>query len=101
MFFFVCEDTKWNVLDLILVIFSVADALVQALATAGGGANLTFLRALRIFKVSRALRLLRAVKFFSELRLMLDCIMGSVMTLIWCLALIVFVLYMFSLVFVQ
>ena len=45
--------------------------------------------------------MLRAVKWVQELRLMLDCVLNSVLHLVWCLVLIMFVLIMFALVIVQ
>jgi len=63
--------------------------------------NMTFLRVVRIIKVAKIARMFRAMRFCSDIRLMLDCITGSVSTLFWCLLVIVFVLYVYALYFVQ
>lgn len=88
-------------LDVFLVTFSSVDLSQQLLLQRGSGTQLTIFRSVRIFKVVRILRMVRAVRFVQELRLMLDCCIGSLLGLFWCLVLITFVLYMFSLVFVQ
>jgi hypothetical protein len=94
--FFVNQDAKWNNLDVVLVVFSILDVIGSA-----SKSNVSFFRMLRVFKVVKVLRTLRAMRFFQELRLMVDCAMGSFMQLLWCLVVIAFILYLFSLVFVQ
>jgi len=66
-----------------------------------GNSNLTFLRALRVLKSLRVLRMLRVVRFVRELRLMLDCIVNSMLHLVWCVVLIGMMLLMFSLYLMQ
>lgn len=65
------------------------------------GMNLTFLRLLRLCKIAKVLRVLRTLRFFRELRLMLDCVLGSVLNAIWCIAMLFFVMFIFSLLLVQ
>jgi len=47
------------------------------------------------------LRIFRTLRFFAELRLMLDCVLGSFVSLFWCLLMLFFVLYVFALLIVQ
>eukprot|EP00439_Symbiodinium_sp_Y106_P069597 s176_g12.t1 len=65
------------------------------------GINLTFLRLLRLCKIAKVLRVLRTLRFFRELRLMLDCVLGSVINAIWCVAMLFFVMFIFALLMVQ
>jgi hypothetical protein len=92
--YFFNQDAKWNIMDFSLVAFSIADLISKA-------TQIGFFRMIRVFKVVKVLRTLRAMRFFQELRLMVDCALGSFMQLLWCLVVIAFILYLFSLVFVQ
>jgi len=96
-------DWRWNLLDFALVLFAIADTLLTLVLRKASGElpNLSFVRALRILKIARVFRVMRVVRFSQDLRLMLECVWGSFISLFWCLTLIVFVIYMFSLVFVQ
>merc|ERR1719203_2382052 len=92
--YFFNQDAKWNIMDFSLVAFSIADLISKA-------TQVGFFRMIRVFKVVKVLRTLRAMRFFQELRLMVDCALGSFMQLLWCLVVIGFILYLFSLLFVQ
>ncbi|CAK0825949.1 unnamed protein product [Prorocentrum cordatum] len=93
-YYFFNQDAKWNIMDFLLVAFSILDLI-------GSATQVGFFRMIRVFKVVKVLRTLRAMRFFQELRLMVDCALGSFMQLLWCLVVIAFILYLFSLVFVQ
>lgn len=107
MYFFVNEDWRWNIFDFSLVIFSVIEIAISSVLESNidesgdASLNLGFLRLLRLTKLAKVLRVFRTLKFFTELRLMLDCVLGSFLQIFWCLAMIVFVLYVFSLLIVQ
>jgi hypothetical protein len=104
VWFFLREDWRWNLFDFMLVILSIADVAISFVLInqrASKRPNLTFLRCLRILKITRVMRMVRAVKWIQELRLMLDCVLNSMIHLCWCLLLIAFVLVMFALVLVQ
>merc|ERR1711959_690302 len=97
---------RWNIFDLFLVAFSILDLSKNYILGNGGaqsqsGRTMLFFRLFRLFKVAKVLRLVRALRFFHELRLMVDCVLNSFSSLFWCLTLIGFMLYMFSLIFVQ
>merc|ERR1719487_1439994 len=53
--------------------------------SSGGGFNMSFLRALRLFRMSKIFRILRVMRYFSELRMMLKCITMSIRPLFWCM----------------
>jgi len=107
LYFFVNEDSLWNCFDFVLVMFSIVEYAVKIHlevtgtdAGGGGGMNVGFLRMFRLCKIAKVLRVFRTLRFFTELRLMMDCVLGS-FNVFWCLAMIVFVLYVFSLLIVQ
>ncbi|CAJ1396894.1 unnamed protein product [Effrenium voratum] len=109
LYFFVNNESAWNCFDFCLVLFSIVEYAVkihleiQAAdpSGGGGGVNVGFLRIFRLCKIAKVLRVFRTLRFFTDLRLMMDCCLGSFMNVFWCLAMIVFVLYVFSLLIVQ
>lgn len=105
LYFFINDDMRWNIFDISLVIFSGVEITSSFVMLSEGvareGMNLTFLRLLRLCKIAKVLRVLRTLRFFRELRLMLDCVLGSVLNAIWCIAMLFFVMFIFSLLLVQ
>eukprot|EP00418_Pyrodinium_bahamense_P017772 CAMPEP_0179106120 /NCGR_PEP_ID=MMETSP0796-20121207/49319_1 /TAXON_ID=73915 /ORGANISM="Pyrodinium bahamense, Strain pbaha01" /LENGTH=722 /DNA_ID=CAMNT_0020804127 /DNA_START=40 /DNA_END=2208 /DNA_ORIENTATION=- len=99
-FFFCNDDMKWNIFDLCLVLISVYYQ-VSLWALSAGGIDLSYMRTLRILKLARILRIVRVAKIFTELRLMLNSILGSFVHLFWSFVMLGFVFYIFGLVFVQ
>lgn len=103
-YFFIGSELRWNIFDLFLVLFSIYDQLLSDLGSDGGdggGVNLTFMRSFRVFKMAKILRAVRAMRFITELRLMLNSIVGSVISLFWSFVMLLFIFYIFSLIFVQ
>mmetsp|Transcript_69188 Transcript_69188/g.200382 ORF Transcript_69188/g.200382 Transcript_69188/m.200382 type:complete len:682 (-) Transcript_69188:54-2099(-) len=102
MFFFITPDLGWNLLDTVLVLFSLLELvyLAQA-ATDSSTVNISFMRMLRLFRLAKVLRVVRTVRFFSELRLMFDCVLGSLQSLAWCAVVIAIIVYTFALLLVQ
>lgn len=88
------DDWKWNVFDLLLVIFSVTEELLQ-------GYSLTYTRLLRGFRMVRVLRVIRVMRFFRELRLMVCSIVQSLVSLSWALVLLLLVMYLFTICFMH
>lgn len=107
LYFFVNEEWRWNIFDFFLVVFSFSEVAISRLLVLNQPSenstslNVGFLRLLRLTKLAKVLRVFRTLKFFTELRLMIDCVLGSFMQIFWCLVMIVFVLYVFSLLIVQ
>ncbi|OLP93492.1 hypothetical protein AK812_SmicGene24609 [Symbiodinium microadriaticum] len=74
---------RWNLFDFSLVLFAIVENVLAydwMHGTQDTGVNLNFLRLFRLCKIVKILRIFRTLKFFSELRLMLDCSMiGSLL----------------------
>ena len=100
-YFFVNSQWKWNAFDLFLVCFSIGEQLIKVLFEGSPTASLSFLRMMRMMKIVKVLRLLRTLRYFNDLRLMMDCVVGSVVALFWCLVMIAFVLYIFAILMMQ
>eukprot|EP00929_Paragymnodinium_shiwhaense_P104265 TRINITY_DN6851_c0_g1_i1.p1 TRINITY_DN6851_c0_g1~~TRINITY_DN6851_c0_g1_i1.p1 ORF type:complete len:873 (-),score=184.42 TRINITY_DN6851_c0_g1_i1:104-2656(-) len=98
-YFFINEECKWNNLDFALVALSVFDWSTRLFDMSS--INLAFLRVVRLLKLAKGLRALRAVRFFKALRLIMDCMTGSVVPFFWCVCFILSMFAIFSLVFVQ
>jgi voltage-gated sodium channel len=96
LYFFWNNDYRWNTLDTFLVCYGILEISLRE-----SGGNFSWLRALRLFKMAKVLRVLRVIKSLKELRLILACITGSVISLFWSLVMMTFILFMFSLLFVQ
>eukprot|EP00929_Paragymnodinium_shiwhaense_P061670 TRINITY_DN30828_c0_g1_i1.p1 TRINITY_DN30828_c0_g1~~TRINITY_DN30828_c0_g1_i1.p1 ORF type:complete len:773 (-),score=123.88 TRINITY_DN30828_c0_g1_i1:146-2464(-) len=99
LYFFCNEDSKWNISDFVLVMLSILDWMGTIFGSLG--VDLMFLRMLRLLKLSRALKAFRAIRSLEDLRLIMDCMLGSFFSLVWCMVFLGGLLMLFSLVFVQ
>jgi hypothetical protein len=100
MFFFWCEDMSWNIFDFVLVLVALVQELFLVLAS-DVSLDTTFMRSLRILKVGKALRVLRMVSFFNELRMILNSLIGCVISLFWSIIMLLLFFFMFGIAFVQ
>jgi len=97
-------DWKWNIFDMVLVIFAVYDQFETFLAISHGFGtldNMSFLRIMRLMKMLKLLRMVRLIRMFKELRLILNSVMGSVKSMCWSMVLIITISYMFGICFLQ
>jgi len=89
----------WNLSDFILVFLGVVETVVPSNRQRGSPAYIRLVRILRVLK--KASRLMRILHFFSELRLMVQCILGSMFTLMWAMLALFLVMLIYSIVIVQ
>ncbi|CAJ1353287.1 unnamed protein product [Effrenium voratum] len=103
LYYFWTQEWLWNVFDFVLVVLVLVENGVTALSAAEvtGSYNIMFLRVLRLFKLARVFRIFRTLRFFTELRLMMECVAGSLMNAIWCVVLLFFTKYIFALLIAQ
>ena len=100
-YFFCNADMKWNIFDLLLVGISVVDTAVSEMTSdSADSMDVTFLRALRLFKLAKILRMVRVMRYFAELRVMLNSVLGSFMSLFWAGVMLGLIYYIFGLLFV-
>ncbi|CAE7255328.1 Scn10a [Symbiodinium necroappetens] len=104
-YFFRAQDRWWNIFDFFLVVTVLVEHLLTASASgsvsSGSGFDVMFLRLLRLCKLARILRIFRQLQFFQELRLMLECVAGSVVNAFWCVILLFFTKFIFALLLGQ
>ncbi|CAK8997959.1 unnamed protein product [Durusdinium trenchii] len=102
-YFFWNEDWCWNLLDFFLVVVVLVESLISAVSVSDptGSMNIMFVRVLRLFKLARVLRIMRTFRFFTELRLMTECVVGSLLNALWCVALLFIVKFIFALLIAQ
>jgi len=102
MYYFCNTDMTWNIFDLILVLSSIYENGVKMfLEGTQADVSMTFLRSMRLMKMVKALRVLKMLRFVSELRFMINSVMGSFVSLFWCGVMLVMAFFLFSLAFVQ
>eukprot|EP00930_Biecheleria_cincta_P028871 TRINITY_DN20101_c0_g2_i1.p1 TRINITY_DN20101_c0_g2~~TRINITY_DN20101_c0_g2_i1.p1 ORF type:complete len:967 (+),score=193.18 TRINITY_DN20101_c0_g2_i1:21-2921(+) len=102
-FFFSCQNpsVRWNCMDCVLVSSAWIEEVVTAVANGVDGVNLSSLRILRMMRLIRVGRLLRMLRFFSELRVMVNGVLGSARSLLWALILLMLVMFMVGVTIMQ
>jgi len=101
LWFLVNDDWKWNIFDIVLVFLGLMDLVVVDVLGQGGLLNPNFLRLFRILKLAKLMRVIRIMRFVAELRLMMQCVMGSLTSLLWSSILLLCITTIFAIVFVQ
>jgi len=99
-YFFINGEWGWNIFDFIVTFLAVADCLLVRVAMADP-LNVGFLRVLRMMRVSKILRIFRALRFMTEFRLMANCVLGSMISLVWSCVFLLLTLMVSALMFVQ
>jgi len=88
------DDWRWNIFDVFLVASSILELMVTSL-------NIGFMRSLRAFRAVRVARMIRAVSFIRDLRHMVASILCCLVSLMWSVFLLTFVLFLFSVIIMQ
>jgi len=101
VYYFCNDDMRWNLFDAALIGLGTSDFLLTNNAGGPRGKSGTFMRSFRLLKISKILRMLRVLRFVADLRLMIDCVAGSLLPLLWCLVILMFFWVIFALLFVQ
>ncbi|CAK0903187.1 unnamed protein product, partial [Prorocentrum cordatum] len=94
-FFFIGDEASWNWFDSFLVFVTMLDLLGSM------GGNVGYTRVFRVLKVIKVLRVVRVLQFFTDLRMMINCVLASIVSLFWCIVMIVFVMFIFAVFFTQ
>jgi hypothetical protein len=102
--FFKNSDMWWNALDVLVVVTSCLEVLMEVIARAtntevGGPQNVSAVRVLRVIRIVRVARIIRVMRFFRELRMMIFAILGSLKNLVWVIAVLLMTFYLFAVLF--
>jgi len=91
-------EWRWNLFDFFLVLFSVADIILNRINSLTIS-NVTAARILRFVRFIRVIRIARAVRAFHSLRIVCFAIIESMTSLVWCFLVVGLIIYMFAIVF--
>ncbi|CAK0904880.1 unnamed protein product [Prorocentrum cordatum] len=101
-FYFWNQDAAWNWLDALLILQGALQLIVHSLrldTIHGVSQSAACVRMFRLLKAARILRVMRVIKVFTELRLIFNMILGSIMYLFWSFVLFATVFLTFSMYF--
>jgi len=82
-------ERAWNMFDVTMWVTAVLSVVIP-------GANLTYLRIIRIFRMIRVFRVVRIFKFVAGLRRMVISIYGGAMSLVWAFLLLCLLIFIFG-----
>lgn len=101
LYFFCNSDYRWNTLDFFLVFLAVFDVIQETLLQESSSMSTAPLRIIRVLRVSKTVRIIRLFRFFAELRLILNCVVGSLSALFWSVILLLGITSVCAIVLVQ
>jgi len=90
----------WNIMDALLVCAGLVEEMLTLVFYAAN-INLSGLKIIRTVRLARILRIVKVVRFFSELRIMVNGVIGSAKSLIWALCLLLLVNFLFGVLFMM
>eukprot|EP00927_Polykrikos_kofoidii_P051429 TRINITY_DN45232_c0_g1_i1.p1 TRINITY_DN45232_c0_g1~~TRINITY_DN45232_c0_g1_i1.p1 ORF type:complete len:699 (-),score=129.07 TRINITY_DN45232_c0_g1_i1:6-2102(-) len=111
--FFVSLPLFWNYFDLIIVMASLVEAVIELISALTGAdmeatKNVGSLRLVRILRAARLVRLLRMAKIVKvaavhvrALRILIHSVAGTITSLVWAMVLLMVIMYFFGLIFTQ
>eukprot|EP00416_Gambierdiscus_australes_P024676 CAMPEP_0171067680 /NCGR_PEP_ID=MMETSP0766_2-20121228/8135_1 /TAXON_ID=439317 /ORGANISM="Gambierdiscus australes, Strain CAWD 149" /LENGTH=448 /DNA_ID=CAMNT_0011523937 /DNA_START=58 /DNA_END=1404 /DNA_ORIENTATION=- len=99
--FFRNENWQWNIFDFVLVVCGLYEVSMDFRSSSQNEVNVAWMRLLRLLRMSKMLRVVRIMRFFRVLRMMMSAIAGSMMTLLWSIALLCTLNFIFGLTFLQ
>jgi len=101
-FFFINDDMNWNLFDVTLVVSGFTELILNAIMEKSDSyVNTAFIRMIRLVKLVKIFRMIRILRFFSELRTMLNCVLGSFMSMFWSFFMLAGFTVIFAIVLVQ
>eukprot|EP00930_Biecheleria_cincta_P047064 TRINITY_DN3255_c0_g1_i4.p1 TRINITY_DN3255_c0_g1~~TRINITY_DN3255_c0_g1_i4.p1 ORF type:complete len:774 (-),score=119.20 TRINITY_DN3255_c0_g1_i4:201-2522(-) len=95
------NDRLWNRLDLLLLLLSTIDLVMQrVLESSDGGGQLQLLKIMRLARLARLVRVMR-FKLFKELKVMILGLFSGLRALIWAVILLLLLIYIGGIVMVS
>jgi hypothetical protein len=100
MYFFCNHEMAWNTFDFIVILLVSVDIAIS-FQDVSSATNTAYIRLIRLFRIVKILRAVRGLRQISEVKVVLDMVVQSFMSLIRCIMLLFFILSGFSIFFVQ
>jgi len=100
--FFRTVDLNFRLMDIIIVILSMAENFVSILSLLQNSdpestlASMSALRMVRVLRVAKLAKVVRVMSFFRELRLMVHSILSSMQALLWVIFILGMTFYFFA-----
>lgn len=95
------EEMWWNLFDCAVLAVGLAELLIELGLGKRARASPQFIRSLRVVRVVKIFRVVRIVQFVKQLRLIIKCVSGSLVSLFWSLVLLAGISLLFAAVLVQ
>mmetsp|Transcript_126150 Transcript_126150/g.315321 ORF Transcript_126150/g.315321 Transcript_126150/m.315321 type:complete len:581 (-) Transcript_126150:341-2083(-) len=101
LYFFIGSEAGWNTFDFALASLSMLQLSLDVASQAHEAYKTNFLRLIRLLRLTRALRGLQVFRAFSELRVILRCVISSFSSMFWSFIMLAFTIFLFSLLILQ
>jgi len=98
--FWVGPEYRWNIFDLVIILISVVDAILDRVAEEKQG-NLRLFRSIRLARALRTFRVFRIFRHVTALRTLVLSIVSTMGSLFWTLMLLLILFYSFGVVVTQ
>jgi len=103
--FFTMHACAWNIIDLVLAILQIVEEVMALVASITEepyqNLRLDLMRAVRMMRGVKVLRLVRAVRYAGDLQLIVSCLILSLRTFLWSVLLLVMTIYVMAIYITQ
>lgn len=89
------HDFTWNIFDMTIILFAIFDMIFSNVFPQFHLSQLIILRLIRLTRLARLVRIFR-LKSMKELTLMVKGLFGGMLTLLWAIIILLFVIYISS-----
>eukprot|EP00929_Paragymnodinium_shiwhaense_P054357 TRINITY_DN27239_c0_g2_i1.p1 TRINITY_DN27239_c0_g2~~TRINITY_DN27239_c0_g2_i1.p1 ORF type:complete len:712 (-),score=180.93 TRINITY_DN27239_c0_g2_i1:330-2465(-) len=89
-------SVAWNMFDIFIVAVGCIEILLESISPGSAGASFSVVRVLRVLRIAKVVRVIRVMKFFHELRIMIDSIIGSLKVFTWSMIVLFMLFYVFG-----
>lgn len=97
------HSRAWNIVDAIVVILALIELMVHLYLGSDGGSRTTgratIFRMVKVLRIARTLRAVKALSVLQDLRLMIESIMHSTRLFVWAFLLTLLLIYIFAIIF--
>jgi len=94
--FCLSPDWYWNGFDTLIVIAALVEVALTSYSF-----EINYIRVLRLCRVIRALRVARLIPLFGKLQALINAFLSSLASLVWAMAVLVFLMFLFAIIFMQ